>query len=94
MDDQEVDKLFLKAAGKVVRYSPDVKNVFSILVSSTLRYRDWIKEEKGTVVTVEDVRVVLEWLLETIRTHQLPKTENRLRLDLLNIWLDELKPYA
>ena len=28
MDDQEVDKLFLKAAGKLVRYSPDVKKVF------------------------------------------------------------------
>ena len=94
MDDQEVDKFFLKAAGRVVRHPPDVKNVFSILVSSTLRYRDWIKEEKGIVVTVEDVRVTLDWLLETIRTHQLPKTENRLRLDLLNIWLDEIRPYV
>jgi hypothetical protein len=61
------------------------------LVSSTLRYRDWVKEEKGIVVTVEeDVRVVLDWLLETLRSCQLPKTENRLRLDILNIWLDEL----
>jgi hypothetical protein len=94
MDDQEVDKLFLKVAGRVVRPSPDVKNVFSILVSSTLRYRDWVKEEKGTVVTVEDVRVALDWLLETIRTYQMPKTENRLRLDLLNIWLYELRPYV
>ena len=94
MDEQDGDKLFLKAAGRVVRPSPDVKNVFSILVSSTLRYRDWVKEAKGIVVTVEDVRVVLDWLLETIRTHQLPKTENRLRLDLLNIWLDEIRPYV
>jgi hypothetical protein len=94
MDDQDIDKFFLKAAGRGVRHSPDVKKVFSILVSSTLRYRDWIKEEKGIVVTVEDVRVVLDWLLETIRTHQLPRTENRLRLDLLKIWLDELRPYV
>jgi hypothetical protein len=94
MDDQDVDKLFLKAAGGAVRHSPDVKKVFSILVSSTLRYRDWVKEEKGMVVTVEDVRVALEWLLAAIRTHQLPKTENRLRLDLLTIWLDELRPYV
>jgi hypothetical protein len=94
MDGQDVDKLFLKAAGRAAMHSPDVKNVFSILVSSTLRYRDWVKEEKGIVVTVEDVRVVLDWLLEAIRTYQLPKTENRLRLDLLNIWLDELMPYG
>ena len=47
MDNQEGDKLFLKAAGRVVRCFPDVKNVFSILVSSTLRYRHWVKEERG-----------------------------------------------
>ena len=94
MDYQDIDKLFLKAAGMAVRHSPDVKNVFSILVSSTLRYRDWVKEEKGIVVTVEDVRVALEWLLETIRTHQFPKSANRLRLDLITIWLDELRPYV
>ena len=36
----------------------------------------------------------LDWLVETIRTYQMPKTENRLRLDLLKIWLDELRPYV
>ena len=73
MDNQDVDKLFLKVAGGVVKHPPDVKNVFLILVSSTLRYRDWMKEEKGIIVTVEDVRVKLDWLLEALAPKKCPK---------------------
>ena len=93
MNDWQIDQLFLKTAGRTVNNPSDVKTVFSILVSSTLCYRDWVKERKNITLTVEDVRITLDWLLETMRTNQLPKTENRLRLDLLKIWLDELKAY-
>ena len=71
----------------------DARRVFSILVSSTLSYRDRLKEELAIIVTVEDVRAALDWLLESMRTKQLPETNNAVRLDLLKIWLDELKPY-
>ncbi len=47
----------------------------------------------GTVVTVEDVRTVLGWLVDSFSSGQLPVTENKLRLDLLKVWLDELKPF-
>jgi len=47
----------------------------------------------GVIVTVEDVRVALDWLVESIHTKRLPETNNAVRLDLLKIWLDELKPY-
>jgi hypothetical protein len=45
------------------------------------------------VVTVEDVRIVLEWLVPSLSSGRLPVTDNKLRLDLLKIWLDELKPF-
>gem|GEM_PF-5045350 len=32
--------------------------------------------DKGKIVTKEDARVVLDWLVETIGTCQLPKTLN------------------
>lgn len=93
MDESEINKLFLKVAGSAGEASEDVRKVFSILVSSTLCYRDQLKEDLGIIVTVEDVRVALDWLLESMHTKRLPATNNAVRLDLLKIWLDELKPY-
>ena len=93
MDESEINKLFMKVAGKTCEVSEDVRKVFSALVSSTLHYRDQLKEDQGIIVTVEDVRATLDWLLESIHTRRLPRTNNAVRLDLLKIWLDELKPY-
>jgi hypothetical protein len=93
MDESDIHTLFMRVAGRASDLPEDVKRVFSILVSSTLRYRDSLKEDLGIVVTVEDVRVALDWLSESMRTKRLPETNNALRLDLLKIWLDELRPY-
>jgi hypothetical protein len=93
MDESDIHRLFMRVAGRTSDLPEDVKRVFSILVSSTLRYRDALKKDLGVVVTVEDVRVALDWLLESMRTKRLPETNNALRLDLVKIWLDELRPY-
>ncbi len=90
-DAPEVEKLFLRVAGTVGGpVSEDARRVFSILVSSTLRYRDHLKKESDIIVTVGDVRVALDWLLESIHTKRLPETDNAVQLDLVKIWLDEL----
>ncbi|MDY6987602.1 MAG: hypothetical protein SWQ30_06035 [Thermodesulfobacteriota bacterium] len=93
MDESDIYKLFIKAAGSTAEASEDARRVLGILVSSTLRYRDLLKDELGIIVTVEDVRIALDWLLESMGTKKLPETNNAVRLDLLKIWLDELKPY-
>ena len=93
MDEPGIDKLFMRVAGSAGKVPEDARKVFSVLVSTTLSYRDSLKNDLGIVVTVEDVRVTLDWLLESMRTKRLPQTENAVRLDLLKIWLDELKPY-
>jgi hypothetical protein len=93
MDESDINKLFMRVAGRASGLPEDVKKVFSILVSSTLRYRDCLREDLNIVVTVEDVRVALDWLLESMDTKRLPETNNGVRLDLLKIWLDELKAY-
>jgi hypothetical protein len=93
MDESELYKIYLKAAGSAVEAPEDARQVFGILVSSTLHYRDLLKDELGVIVTVEDVRIALDWLLESIDTKRLPESNNAVRLGLLKIWLDELKPY-
>jgi hypothetical protein len=93
MEDKDLYKLFLSVAEHPGQSTEDTRKVFSILVRSTLRYRDQMLKTSGTVVTVEDVRTVLGWLVDSFSSGQLPVTENKLRLDLLKVWLDELKPF-
>ncbi len=93
MEDKDLYKLFLSVAEHPGQNTEDIRKVFSILVRSTLRYRDQILNTNGSVVTVEDVRTVLEWLVASFSSGRLPVTDNKLRLDLLKIWLNELKPF-
>ena len=93
MDESEISRLFMRVAGRASELPDEVRSVFTILVSSTLRYRDRLKDDLEIILTVEDVRVTLDWLLQSMRTKRLPQTNNLVRLDLLKIWLDELKPY-
>jgi hypothetical protein len=91
MDEGDIEKLFLSVLEHAYQDNEEVREVFATLVKSTLRYRDHLLESQGTVVTVQDVRTTLGWLVPCLATGQLPETDNKLRLDLLKIWLDELK---
>ena len=93
MEDKDLYKLFLSVAERPEQNTEDTRRVFSILIRSTLKYRDQMLKTSGTVVTVEDVRTVLGWLVDSFSSGHLPVTENKLRLDLLKVWLDELKPF-
>ena len=94
MDESDIYRLFLSVAEHSGQNTDAVRKVFSLLVRSTLRYRDTLLESKGIVVTVEDVRTVLGWLVPSLASGQLPQTDNKIRLDLLKIWLDELKLFG
>ena len=67
-----------------------VRKVFSTLVHTTLRYRDDVLASRGEVVTVEDVRICLGWLVPALATGNMPQTDNKTRLGLLKLWLEEL----
>ncbi len=93
MNESEIYNLLISVASSVEKVPADIRKVFSILVSTTLQYRDHLKKNLGIILTVEDVRVALNWLQESVYSKRLPKTNNMIRMDLLKIWLDELKPY-
>jgi hypothetical protein len=94
LEERDIFKLFLGVAEHSAQNTVAVREVFSILVKSTLRYRDEMLASKDIVVTVEDVRAALDWLVPSLSTGLLPKTDNKISLDLLKIWLDELRPYG
>jgi hypothetical protein len=91
MEENDIEKLFLSVAENSVQATDEVRRVFSTLVTSTLKYRDDILASQGTTVTVEDVRVALDWLVPALTSGILPATDDKLRLDLLKLWLEELK---
>ena len=90
MKDQETHKLFLHASEHIGQTDDSVGKVFARLVKSSVAYRDQIMESKGVMVTDKDIRVVLSWLVPAFSTGELPRTDNKIRLDLLKIWIDAL----
>jgi hypothetical protein len=91
LEDEDICILFLNLAQKADRDNDSMKEVFKILIKSTLRYRDSLLKAKGVTVTVQDVQTTLEWLVPALKTGKLPSTDDKIRLDLLKLWLDELK---
>ena len=85
MDESEINKLFTKIKRSYDEVPADVVEVLSILVATTLRYRDNLKSNLGLILTVEDVRITLDWLMTFMASRQIPETNNAVRRDLLTI---------
>ena len=91
MEEQDIHKLFMSVLEDDSQNTSAVRGIFSTLIKSTLKYRDHIQESEGFVVTVEDVHAVLEWLPSSLESGRLPVTDDKIRLGLLELWLEELK---
>ncbi len=90
LDERDIEKLFISVLEESGQDTDAVRNVFSTLVYTTLRYRDDVLVSRGEVVTVEDVRTCLDWLVPALATGNMPQTDNKSRLGLLKLWLEEL----
>jgi len=91
MEDKDIYMLFSNMLGDSPVANESVRQVFSMLVKSTLRYRDQMLESRGMVITVQDVRIALDYLVTSLKTGKLPEKVKKERLDLLKLWLDELR---
>jgi len=86
--------LFAKVKNRYAEVPEGAEAVFSMLVSTTLEHRDRLKDEHGIILTVEDVRVALDWLAQFMASKRLPATNNAVRRDLLTKWIEALKAPA
>jgi len=91
LESDDIERLFQGVLGDSGLNSDAVRQVFSILIRATLEYRDQVLASRGIVVTVEDVRTGLDWLVPAFATGNVPEMENKLSLGLLKTWLRELK---
>ncbi len=90
LDRRQLERLLgrvTKGRGDVPR---EVKEVFSVLVATTLEVRDRQLEEFGTPLTVQDVRIALDWLVEFFSSGRLPRTNHPLRRRLFKAWMTRL----
>jgi len=98
MDEQELNTLFARILEKFGQMPKDsepekIKKVFSILVTSTLRYRDKLKTDQGIILTVEDVRCALAYLVNSVHSRKRSDTDNLVYVELYRLWIDELKNF-
>ncbi len=91
MDETDIQKLFKSVVEHPGQDTEATRQVFSILIKSTLKYRDDTLASEDIVVTVDDVRTCLGWLVPALATGNMPDTENRVGLGLLKLWLKELR---
>ena len=91
MEDKDIYMLFSSMAEHPAGHDESVHKVFSLLIKTTLRYRDQMLKSRGIVITVEDVHTALDWLVPSLKTGRLPETGDKKRLDLLKLWLDEIR---
>jgi len=90
MQESDIHRLFMQVVKDDENMSEEVRQVFLTLTSATLRYRDRLKRNSNIILTVDDVRVTLDLLMEALPTGRLPDTENAIHLGLFKIWMDEL----
>ena len=91
MDDREINRLFEKIKRGYSQVPKGAEAVFSMLVSTTLEHRDRLKDRHGIILTVEDVRVALDWLTQFMESQQVPATNNAVRWELLITWIEALR---
>ena len=91
MDEQEINRLFEKIKRGYTQVPEGAEAVFAMLVSTTLEHRDRLKARHGIILTVEDVRVALDWLTQFMALKQMPATNNAVRRELLTTWIKALK---
>jgi len=90
LDEGDIRRLFLSVLEDSQQDSCELRKIFSSIVRSTLKYRDEMLASKGVVVTVEDVRTSLRWLVPALATGTIPDLDNKVSIGLLRIWLSEL----
>ena len=91
MEDKDIYILFSSVAEHPESHNEPVLQVFSSLIKTTLRYRDQMLKSQGIVITVEDVRTALDWLMPCLKTGRLPEKGDKKSMELLKLWLDEIR---
>jgi hypothetical protein len=91
MNSSDIDLLLSRISENAEEVPAEVREVFSMLVKTTLDFRDRYLKEHGITVTVEDVKAALDWLLFFLKSGHHPKTNHLIRRELFETWIREIE---
>lgn len=90
MSDDAFNLLMQSLGGQMFGQGDNPTGVVAMLVTETLRFRDKLKADTGTVLTVEDTRTALDALEEYLHDRPLPASLTPEQKALAQIWVDRL----
>ena len=90
-NEKDIKELFEHVSEHFKDADDGAKIMFSILVDTTLKYRDMLHHSSGHTLTVEETRSALSAFMGVLKTHEMPRDLEPLIHDLVVLWLEELK---
>lgn len=91
MIEDDIRLLFEKVAEHFRNSEEGARGMFSLLVDTTLKYRDILVHSTGRPLTVAETREALDGFMEVLNTHRVPGGMPKRVHDLVILWLEELK---
>lgn len=71
MSDEDLRLLFQSLGTQVLEKENDISGTLSALMSETVRFRKKLKEDMGTVLSIDDTRMALEGLESHLKEEKL-----------------------
>lgn len=90
-NDKDIRELFERVSEHFKDADDNAKGMFSMLVDTTLKYRDMLHHSSGHTLSVEETRVALGAFMGVLKTRDVPKGLDPLIHDLVIMWLEGLK---
>lgn len=89
--DDDIEKLFVRIAKHFEHADEASHKMFSMLVRTTLKFRDELVKETGVPLTVGETQKALDIFMKILKTHKVPPNLDKNIHDLVILWLEEVK---
>ncbi len=91
LDEKDAGELFERIREHFKDADDDTRDFFSMLVTTSLRYRDMLVHAGGEPLNVGEVRQTLDVFMEVLKTHVIPDGLPKRVHGLVVMLLEELK---
>jgi len=90
-DEKDIQALFEKIAKHFGGVDEGTEAMFSMLVETTLKYRDMLMHSSGIPFTIGETREALNVFMEVMKTQKISQGVDKRIRDLVILWLEEVK---
>lgn len=91
MDQFTLEKIFQKLSDKYGVLPEELRKIIKILISSTLKFRDTLVEQKESPLTVEETQKALDIFLEVLQKGKVTAEAPKRVMTLVTLWLEQIK---